>query len=91
MLVDLACESGRTVTDATKEYSSGYLCKKCFNSTAKYFALKEEVNNLKEELLLKLSAISDGENSAISNGIKKIIFAEMKGLLKESTVTVSGA
>ena len=127
-----AGESGRLQqTLHAKEYSSGYLCRKCFNSTAKYVALKEEVKNLKKELLLKLSAISDGEPVRIqlSHGrrglkwtssskagdqtvkqafakhsfnspamrkqllkrIKKVIFAEMKGLLKESTVTVSGA
>ena len=42
-LVDLACESGTAKTEATQTYASGYLCKKCFNSIAKYSGLKEEL------------------------------------------------
>ena len=42
-LVDLACESGIAKTEATQTYASGYLCKKCFNSIAKYSGLKEEL------------------------------------------------
>ena len=76
-LVDLACESGTAVTQT---YTSGYLCKKCFNSIAKY-------SGLKEELLSKLSKVhrssssssSDAGTSEIRQGTKCKADAALQG------------
>ena len=64
-LVDLACESGTTKTEATQTYASGYLCKKCFNSIAKY-------SGLKEELLSKLSKVHRSSSSSSGAGTSEI-------------------
>ena len=77
-LVDLACESGTAKTEATQTYASGYLCKKCFNSIAKY-------SGLKEELLSKLSKVhrssssSGAGTSEISQGTKRKADAALQG------------
>ena len=51
VLIGLAVESGAEKNDASQEYGSGYLCKLCFNTVAKFSALKGS-------LLLKLSSCS---------------------------------
>lgn len=87
VLVDLVSESGTTETNATKEYSSGYLCKKCFTSVAKYSALKEEAASLKRELLSKLSTVvaSGSANVPERQGTKR---SKRSSLNNENAVKV---
>eukprot|EP00731_Ephydatia_muelleri_P016851 Em0009g1275a len=69
---------GTAKTEATQTYASGYLCKKCFNSIAKY-------SGLKEELLSKLSKVhrssssSGAGTSEISQGTKRKADAALQG------------
>lgn len=80
VLVDLACEAGIARNDATKEYTSGYLCKKCFMSIGKFSALKEEVGKLKGELLSNLSLRTcDGATTSESQGTKRKASATQLG------------
>ena len=55
ILVDLASEIGTAKNEATKEYTCGFLCKKCFNSIGKYAKQKDEVATMKMVFLSKLS------------------------------------
>ena len=50
VLFDLVCDAGGAKSDASKEYSSGFICKKCFNLTTKYSAPKENLDSLKSDL-----------------------------------------
>ncbi|KAL5475126.1 hypothetical protein EMCRGX_G027185 [Ephydatia muelleri] len=81
-LVDLACEAGVARNEATKEYTTGYLCTKCFNSIGNFSALKEKVGRLKGEFVSKLHESLRSCDSAMTS--------ESKGTKRKASTQQSG-
>ena len=80
----LACESGAAKTEATQTYASGYLCKKCFNSIAKY-------SGLKEELLSKLSKVHRSSSSSASSSSGAGASEISQGTKRKADTALQGA
>ena len=78
VLTGLAVESGAEMNIASQEYSSGYLCKLCFNTVAKYSALREQVKNMRVNLLSKISSTST--TGPDNRGTKRKSDAAVKGV-----------
>eukprot|EP00731_Ephydatia_muelleri_P000852 Em0001g852a len=92
-LVDLACEAGVARNEATKEYTTGYLCTKCFNSIGNFSALKEKVGRLKGEFVSKLHESLRSCDSAMtseSKGTKRKASTQQSGKAVKIVVTYKG-
>ena len=78
LLIALAIE-----TDSAKEYESGYLCKRCYDSVGKYLSLQEALEDLKKDLKSKISS------RHVQYSCREAVPSEKRGTKRVSDIDVS--